>query len=123
MVHSKIKPVINHPRRRQFTGFIGVICETIVSTKTNDAVFNNCLLFLNCLIDEPDSHPYFAEESAAVTDALCHVIDHSTSPEVTEAALELMQGMTNSSSEQQLVLALAKSPHLCNLIMARIEAR
>ena len=84
-------------------------------------MFNNCLLFLNCLIDEPDSHPYFAHGSEAVTAALVHVIEHSTSPEVTESALELMQGMTNSS--EQLVLALAKSPHLCKLVMSRIEDR
>lgn len=102
-------------------GFIGVICETVVSTKTNDAVFNNCLLFMNCLIDEPESHEFFGAEAPAVTSALCHVIEHSTSPEVTESALELMQGMTNSS--EQLVLALAQNPQLCSLIMSRIEER
>jgi len=115
-------------------GFIGVISDTVISTKTNDAVFNNCLLFLNCLIDEQESHQFFAKESHAVTTALCHVIEHSTSPEVTESALELIQGMTNSSSDgggetssspdqQPLVLSLAKNPNLCKLLMDRIEDR
>ena len=127
-------------------GFIEVVAETITLTKTNDAVFNNCLSFLNCLADEESSYPFLLKSELLPT-ALCHILKHTTSPEVTEYALELIQaiceqdnqsnkpsqtGNTASSTQStrntdpqtnnSIMFSLAKSS-LCSVMMELITGR
>ena len=51
--------------------------------------------------------------------ALNHVLKHSTSPEVTETALELIRSV---SEDAEITLNLAKSD-LCSTIIGHIEGR
>ena len=114
------------------------MAETITLTKTNDAVFNNCLSFLNCLADEESSYPYLLKSELLPT-ALCHILRHTTSPEVTEYALELIQaiceqdttaaktvtaGKENSTPpiNDSITFGLAKSS-LCIVMMELITGR
>ena len=103
-------------------GFIEVVAETITLTKTNDAVFNNCLSFLNCLADEDSSYPFLLKSELLPT-ALCHILRHTTSPEVTEYALELIQAIceqdnhtTTSKSSKEENIRNVVDPHLNNSI-------
>ena len=116
-----------------------MVAETITLTKTNDAVFNNCLSFLNCLADEDSSYPFLVKSELLPT-ALCHILRHTTSPEVTEYALELIQaiceqdnhGNTNNSgsttdstrndSQTSITFGLAKSS-LCSVMIDLITGR
>ena len=120
-------------------GFIDVVAETITLTQTNDAVFNNCLSFLNCLADEQASYPFLAQSELLPT-ALCHILRHTTSPEVTDYALELIQTVCeqdnqlnvpggNTSVNQEvptdgnsITLGLAKSS-LCSVMIELITKR
>ena len=121
-------------------GFIEVVAETITLTKTNDAVFNNCLSFLNCLADEESSYPFLLKSELLPT-ALCHILRHTTSPEVTEYALELIQAIceqdnhanpsnTKNNSTRNvetqynnsITFGLAKSS-LCSVMMELITGR
>ena len=116
------------------------MAETITLTKTNDAVFNNCLSFLNCLADEESSYPFLLKSELLPT-ALCHILRHTTSPEVTEYALELIQAIceqdnhtptskTQSKEEnvvdphlnKSITFGLAKSS-LCSVMMELITGR
>ena len=121
-------------------GFIEVVAETITLTKTNDAVFNNCLSFLNCLADEESSYPFLVKSELLPT-ALCHILKHTTSPEVTEYALELIQAICeqdnqsntggssnatenkkNDNSQNSITFGLAKSS-LCSVMIELITGR
>ena len=114
----------------------------ITLTKTNDAVFNNCLSFLNCLADEESSYPFLLKSELLPT-ALCHILRHTTSPEVTEYALELIQAICEQDNHKQpsktnkdestqsvvgphlnnsITFGLAKSS-LCSVIMELITGR
>ena len=118
------------------------MAETITLTKTNDAVFNNCLSFLNCLADEESSYPFLLKSELLPT-ALCHILRHTTSPEVTEYALELIQAIceqdnqsnkpsqtgnnastrtTDPQMNNSIMFSLAKSS-LCSVMMELITGR
>ena len=122
-----------------------MVAETITQTKTNDAVFNNCLSFLNCLADESSAYSFLVQ-SQLFPIALCHILRHTTSPEVTEYTLELIQavceednqnnsgeiGPTESrritdninqaSQSNSITLGLAKSS-LCSVMIELITGR
>ena len=93
MLKNKVQTLISGK-----LGFIEVVAETITLTKTNDAVFNNCLSFLNCLADEESSYPFLLKSELLPT-ALCHILKHTTSPEVTEYALELIQAICEQDNQ------------------------
>lgn len=61
-------------------------------------MFNNCLSFLNCLADEESSYPFLLKSELLPT-ALCHILRHTTSPEVTEYALELIQAICEQDNQ------------------------
>ena len=139
LIH-KIKYLFNYQILGQL-GFIEVVAETITLTKTNDAVFNNCLSFLNCLADEESSYPFLLKSELLPT-ALCHILKHTTSPEVTEYALELIQAICEQDNQSNkpshatstsarnsdpqmnnsIMFSLAKS-NLCSVMMELITGR
>ena len=75
-------------------------------------MFNNCLSFLNCLADEESSYPFLVKSELLPT-ALCHIFRHTTSPEVTEYALELIQAIceqdNHSNNGDQILTGGARS--------------
>lgn len=69
-------------------GLIDVVVASILATKTNDAVFNSCLSFLSCAADQSGSLKHLAA-CRDLPEAISHVLEHTTSPDVATTALEL----------------------------------
>uniref|UniRef100_A0A0K2UBM5 Rap1 GTPaseGDP dissociation stimulator 1like [Aplysia californica] n=1 Tax=Lepeophtheirus salmonis TaxID=72036 RepID=A0A0K2UBM5_LEPSM len=99
-------------------GFIDTIVQNVLSTTTNDAVFNSSLVFFVCICEGPTVIKIFHDQ-ADITPAITHILNHTTSPEVTEVALELIRFLVVDSD---LSLKLAKSG-LCTTIVERVLGR
>ena len=99
-------------------GFVKVIVGNVLSTQTNDAVFNHSLNFLVTLSEDESGHK-FLQECKDFPKALNHILVHTTSPEVTETALELVR---NIAEDPDLTYELAKSP-LCTTMIKHIVGR
>ncbi|TRY64288.1 hypothetical protein TCAL_10250 [Tigriopus californicus] len=105
-------------KRTGEVGFVDVIVENILTTKTNDAVFNASLNFF-VVVAEDDRGQEFLRKSSNFANALNHVLIHTTSPEVTETALELVRSIAENPD---LSLELAKSP-LCSTLVKHIAGK
>jgi hypothetical protein len=99
-------------------GLIVVIVDNILNTQTNDAVFNSSLNFLVTVAEDEVGHKYLGA-APDFPKALNHILLHTTSPEVTESALELIR---NIAEDADLTLALAKGD-LCTTLVKHILGR
>ena len=99
-------------------GFVDVVVENIIATKTNDAVFNASLNFLVCVAEDEKGHPSLLKCSK-FPQALNHILIHTTSPEVIETALELVRSISENAD---LTLELAKSD-LCNTMIKHVSGK
>jgi hypothetical protein len=118
---------------------IDVVAQNVLSTQTNDAVFNGSLNFLVTIAEDEMGHEILRKSSLfpkgftaelikhcfgpaqclCCVSALNHVLEYTTSPEVTETALELIRSI---AEDPDLTLALAKSA-LCSTLVTHIEGR
>ncbi len=100
-------------------GFVPVVVNNVLSTRTNDAVFNGSLNFLVAMAEEPEGAGLEFLRIVAFPEAVNHVLQHTTSPEVTETALELIRSV---SQDSRLTFDLAKSP-ICTTLIKHILGR
>eukprot|EP00096_Caligus_rogercresseyi_P012620 TRINITY_DN5344_c0_g3_i1.p1 TRINITY_DN5344_c0_g3~~TRINITY_DN5344_c0_g3_i1.p1 ORF type:complete len:654 (-),score=270.05 TRINITY_DN5344_c0_g3_i1:1411-3372(-) len=99
-------------------GLLEIIAQNVLSTSTNDAVFNSSLALFVCICEGPTGIKIFHDKTD-ITPALTHILTHTTSPEVTEVALELLRYLV---VDPDISLKLAKSG-LCRAIMERVLGR
>lgn len=118
-------------------GFVEIVIRNILSSMNNDAIFNNGLNLLTMLAEDGDGVPFLQKTSnlpegkdlfglmySVVTlfnsiPAFNHVLINSTSPEVTETALDLMRSVAELP---EMTLALAKG-ELCSTLVKHIVSR
>jgi hypothetical protein len=83
---------------------VEAVLENILNTKTNDAVFNASILFIHAMA-ECESGIEHLVRCARFPEAICHILAHTTSPEVTSTMFDLLKTCSESPA---LVLHLAK---------------
>ncbi len=102
-------------------GFVAVVARNVLDTQTNDAVFNASLNFLVAVAEADDQAGLEPLRSCAdFPTALNHVLVHTTSPEVTETALELVRSV---AEDPQITLTLATKSPLCTTLVNHIVGR
>jgi hypothetical protein len=99
-------------------GFVDVVVANVLGTQTNDAVFNATLNFLVTVAEDEPGHECL-RKCEDFPKALNHILIHTTSPEVTETALELIRSI---AEDPELTLQLAKTP-LCTTLIKHIVGR
>ena len=103
-------------------GFVGVVASNVLSTQTNDAVFNATLNLLVAVAEAPESAGRrFLSDCPEFPLALNHVIVHTTSPEVTETALELLKAVV--AEDEDLSLKMVSGTQICDTLVNHIVGR
>lgn len=81
------------------------VIDNILNTKTNDAVFNSSILLIHAMV-ECDIGGEHLSRCSALTQAIIHVLENTTSPEVCSTLFDMLKTCSETPS---LVVQFSKS--------------